>query len=308
MKKIALFLLAINLIIGLWLYTNLNQSKFAAEKKQQSVAGVDAILTLADIGIETSEQSAEMSTAIPGENVALVPLENTVVISPGGSVMIDKNDVPKDDRVDNRGLFDEDKDLRTNVENFKQSVGIKVKEVIGLVDDIIDDIELPVAPRGHVAAMPHCYTLGPFLLVDEAGKAAQRLQEQDVQVVSSQTERHQPGGYWVYIPSDGLRSARKQIAELQRRGIKDVSLSSQQGVRHWVSLGVYSTQERAQRRQVALANISFYTRVEQRVVKTSEHWVDIRLEPEQEQALIEGARLDSWPDMQKAFCREAGNL
>ncbi|MBL1432892.1 MAG: SPOR domain-containing protein [Gammaproteobacteria bacterium] len=289
MKKVSLFLLAVNLIIGLWLYTNLNRSTvFAGKKAQQDVTQAEVILTLDEMGVEASGKATAPLSEDPIE-VALAP--NVELQSP---LFVSEDDELEGENSE-PSASDSDQSLRQNVE-------AKVKQVVGFVGDVIDDIELPVTLKSH------CYTLGPFAESAQAELAAQRLQAQVIQVTTSLTERHEAGGYWVYIPSDGLRSARKQIAELKRRGINDVALSSESGVRHWVSLGVYTTKERASRRQVALSNIGFYTRTEPRVIKVPEHWIDITLRPEQELTLIDGVRQDSWPVLKKTFCREAGVL
>ncbi|MBL1294556.1 MAG: SPOR domain-containing protein [Thiotrichales bacterium] len=298
MKKISLFLLAANLIIGLWLYTNINQSKLSAEKNKHDVtAQAEVIITL-----EEMEQAIELPPATEPVVEVLAAVEN-VVPHRANSDKADQKVASVEEIESESSVFaDTAKDLKENAEIIQKNVQEKVERVVEYFGEVIDDIELPVTPT------PHCYTLGPF--PDDAGaeSAAKHLQGQNILVAKSKTERHEPGGFWVYIPSDGLSSARKQIAELKRRGIEDVGLSTEQGVRHWVSLGVYSTKERARRRQVALSNISFYTRVEQRARKVSEYWIDITLSPEQDLVLVERLKLDNWPEMKQSFCHETGNL
>lgn len=297
MKKISLLLLAANLIIGLWLYTNINQSRLSAEKNKQDGADqAEVIITL-----EEMEEVVAPSPTDSRDEV-LVAAKNTIAPKEI-SAKTDKEIASVEKTEPELSVFAETaNDIKDNAETIQKSVQEKVERVVGFFGEVIDDIELPVTPT------PHCYTLGPFTDELKVKSAAKRLQGQSILAVTSKTERREPGGFWVYIPSDGLSSARKQIAELKRRGIEDVALSTEQGVRHWVSLGVYSTKERARRRQVALSNIGFYTRVEERARKVSEHWIDITLNPEQDLALVEGVKLDNWPEMKDSFCREAGNL
>lgn len=302
MKKVSLFLLAVNLIIGLWLYTSLSQPKFTKEEKeQQKIAQTEQIITLDEMGVEVSAETIEAPSEEVVELASAQNITQVPEVTDSQDFAVDQEDRLADNS-EGSSVLSADQNLQQSVENLQENVETTVKETISFIGNVIDDIELPEAPT------PHCYTLGPFAESGAAESVAQSLQGQNVQVVTSLTERHEPGGYWVYIPSDGLRSARKQIAELKQRGIKDVGLSSQQGVRHWVSLGVYSTKVRAQRRQVALSNIGFYTRMEQRALKIPEHWIDITLSPEQELDLVDSVRLDSWPDLKETFCREAGNL
>ncbi len=295
MKNISLFLLTINLIVGLWLYTTVSQTESSVAEKQTHTANVDVILTLDEIAGEVDKQPSDLLSV---DSIDVVAATAPLPAASDAEDMVVVGEVAT--TSDAPSLPDMDKDPQQSLESLRQDIETRVKEVIGFVGDAVDDIAPP-------APTPHCYTLGPFSSVDEADRAAQRLQAQKVKTVSSQTEQHRPGGFWVYIPSDSLRSARKQIDELKKRGIKDVGLSTHQGVRHWVSLGLYSTQERALRRQRALSNIGFYTRMEQRTVKTPEYWVDITLSPEQASDLIDNARKDTWPELKQAFCRGTGN-
>ena len=297
MKNISLFLLALNLIVGLWLYTTVSQTESIVAEKQAHATNADVILTLDEVVGDTDNKPSDLPS-VDSIDVAAATAPLPAASDVGAEVMVVVGEVAT--TGDSPSLPDMDKDPQQNLESLHQNVETRVKEVIGFVGDAIGDIAPP-------APTPHCYTLGPFSTAEEADRAAQRLQEQNVNTVSSETERHRPGGYWVYIPSDSLRSARKQIDELKGRGIKDVGLSSHQGVRHWVSLGLYSTQERAQRRQRALSNIGFYTRMERRTVKTPEYWIDITLSPEQEPGSIDSAQEDTWPGLKQAFCRETGN-
>lgn len=281
MKNVGLFLLAANLIFSLWLYVNHGASPTVAAKKTDS-ENIDEIITLSEF----------RTVAAPK------PL-----LTPDSSVVRQAPDKKPVDTVIARDVVAPVENDSTNVagveENFQDRVETRVKDIIGFVGEVID---IPAAPE------PHCYILGPFAGAADADLAVTRLRRQNIQVSVSETESHKFGGYWVYIPSDSLRSARKQIAQLKELGIQDISLSTPGGVRHLVSLGVYSTRERAQRRQVALSNIGFYTRMEQRVIKSPEYWIDITLEPEQDTALIDSVSAEDWPSMQTAFCREAGNL
>lgn len=306
MKKVSLFLLAANLIIGLWLYTNINQSKLAAEKtKQDDAVQAEVIITLDEMEhvLETPPPAKlEVEPKTETETEVLAAIENTDRSS-GNNNRTEEFFISSEELDSaSSAILDTAQDLKESAETLQKSVQEKVESVVGFFGEVIDDIELPVDPTAS------CYTLGPFADNAETESAQKRLQEKGILVVKSKTERRDPGGFWVYIPSDGLSSARKQIAELKRRGIEDVALSSEPGVRHWVSLGIYSTKERARRRQLSLSNIGFYTRVEQRSRKVSEYWIDITLTPEQDLALVETVKLDNWPEMQQSFCREAGNL
>jgi len=267
MKKISLFLLAANLIVSLWLYTNFNQSQTTVAKEEPRANNAEVILTLGEVGVEPVQNLIELETN-----------DDTLSI-----------------------LFNAGRGLQKSVQNFQESVETRVNEMMGFVGAAIDNIEIPVAPTSQ------CYTLGPFLLAQNADSAAERLQEKNIQLVASETERPGLIGYQVTIPSDSLRSARKQIDELERRGVEDVGFSSESGVINSVSLGFYSSEERAWRRQTEISNIGFYTRIDKRVIRTPEYWIDITLTSEQDLGMINAVGSIDWPSLKQTFCREAGN-
>lgn len=280
MKKVVLFLLGANLIFLLWLYGDYKQ--MPADSLEESVenTAIEEMITLSELGVDVPT-AAQPEQAIVTNDSQEPPIATE-----------EESSIDTSDFVSAIGI---DAELKEKVES-------SVKDAVSFVADVIDEIELPQVPQ------PHCYTLGPFIAKADAELAIERLIEQDITVSLSHTERHESGGYWVFIPSDSLRSARKQIEQLEALGVSDVSLASVSGVQHRVSLGVYSTKERAQRRQVALGNIGFYTRMEERVLKNPEYWIDIKLEQEQESSLIQSVATETWPAFQAAFCRETGNL
>lgn len=280
MKKIVLLLLAANLIFLLWLYGDYKRMPADSLEESAENVAIEEMITLSELGVEVHGDT-ELEQSISEEKP----------VQPASAEVAESFTNPSD----LASVIGIDAELKEKVE-------ASVQDAVSFVAEVIDDIESPQE------AQPHCYTLGPFLVEDEAGSAVNRLQAQNIVVTLSNAERHESGGYWVFIPSDSLRSARKQIDQLKELGVSDVVLSTVAGVRHWVSLGVYSTKERAQRRQVALGNLGFYTRMEERVLKNPEYWIDIKLGPEQETSLIESVADESWPVVQEAFCRETGNL
>jgi hypothetical protein len=92
------------------------------------------------------------------------------------------------------------------------------------------------------------------LLVADAALAEAGLAELAQGARITQRRVEEPNGWWVYIPPLASRQAGAQrVAELKKRGIDDVALMPDDSkFRNAVSLGIFSTEEAAIRRQEAL--------------------------------------------------------
>lgn len=287
MKKLLLLLLAANIVLALWIYTTrAPQSAQTAELVDDSGA-IDSLILLSELGIPKAEPIIDSATATSSPPTPSMP-DNT-------APNVAKSEPPVDEAASPslaaRAV--------ESVGEAGQEVKARANEVIGLIGDVVSDIVPSNSPPAR-----HCYTVGPFSEQAEAKSAANKVAAAGMKAAVSETEARESGGYWVYIPSDSLRSARVQIERLQKRGVTDISLLSQSSVRHLVSLGVYSTEERARLRQRALSDIGYYTRMEQRSVKTAQFWVDIELSAEQEgQGALRAALADNGPPSQPVFCR-----
>lgn len=92
--------------------------------------------------------------------------------------------------------------------------------------------------------------------IDDAGIGPARVVAEDEQVFV---------GYWVYIPPhDSMDAARNTMAELGDRGLSDYGYVGGDEYEHAVSLGVFSSEERSQRRQAEVEAEGFETEVGER--------------------------------------------
>ena len=78
-------------------------------------------------------------------------------------------------------------------------------------------------------------------------------------------EERQPIGYWVFLAArNSADEARRDVDRLRDAGFFDVGLVTESGMTNAISLGVYTSEERAQRRRLAIEEIGFEPQVEPR--------------------------------------------
>ncbi|MCC5859512.1 MAG: SPOR domain-containing protein [Ectothiorhodospiraceae bacterium] len=81
-------------------------------------------------------------------------------------------------------------------------------------------------------------------------------------------------GHWVYLPPmDSGAAAEARLSELRELGITDVSLVRQEEQRHAISLGVFSSEERARERQEQLLREGVEAETGERLRRTERYRV-----------------------------------
>lgn len=107
-----------------------------------------------------------------------------------------------------------------------------------------------------------CYQSEPLVEEEEAAMLAESYGGQ-ARVVAAEERRSV--GYWVFLsPRSSFNAARRELARLRQAGVTDVGLVSESGMANAISLGVYNSEELAQRRHLALSDLGFQARMEQR--------------------------------------------
>lgn len=159
----------------------------------------------------------------------------------------------------------------------------------------------PVQDRAQLAEEPAeeniptmpltCATLGPFEERDVAQIALVRLDELGFAASVRESGGQIRSGFWVYLPPFPSRDAAETVRdELRAKGVHDlfivngsVSGSEQQNA---ISLGLFSTPERADQRAAEIGRLGFAPRVAERFRDATVYWVDFvqsrgkTLEPE----------------------------
>ncbi len=287
MFKVVLVLLAANVIFLLWSQGDFLSAGPTSGKPAEQIEGVAEIITLAELQVTVPE--TPVATSEPDPQITHDETDKDKLVDQvAEGVTAEVNDSPS--FIDTVVSAAAESDIP---EKLAESVGEAVSFAADVVEDLADTNE----------AEPLCFALGPFSNKELVELANQQLVRHRIQVSMKNSERYESKGFWVFIPSDSLSSAQSQIEDLKALGISDVALVTSSGVRHSVSLGVYSTRERALSRQAVLEDIGFYTRVQERSLKIPQYWIDIRLAPEQDIALLNSIVRSDWPELKDSFCR-----
>lgn len=127
--------------------------------------------------------------------------------------------------------------------------------------------ELPAAK----IRKPACFTIGPFLNLEEMKSARAMLRKQDYSPRVRTGQMEELTDYWIYIPSMPASRARAIVADLDRQGMKDYYVSK----KHVISLGVFTDQDKAAARQQLISSMGYDTRLYQRYITRQNYWLNI---------------------------------
>ncbi|HEX7048423.1 MAG TPA: SPOR domain-containing protein [Gammaproteobacteria bacterium] len=158
-------------------------------------------------------------------------------------------------------------------------------------DDPAQELAEESVPSAPLITSLACATLGPFEERDVAQIALVRLDELGFPSSMRESGGQIRSGFWVYLPPFPSRDAAETVRdELRAKGVNDlfivngsVSGSEQQNA---ISLGLFSTPERADQRAAEIGRLGFAPRVAERFRDATVYWVDFvqapgeTLEPE----------------------------
>jgi hypothetical protein len=131
------------------------------------------------------------------------------------------------------------------------------------------------AQATHVASMaeqqPVCETIGPLEAEADASAIRVLLTSQGFRSqVRTETVRD-ASGYWVFMPAMPAADARRIVAELDARGFTDYYV----GKRNYISLGIFSRKEKAQRHLDHLRASGFEAKLDERYRTRKAYWLDV---------------------------------
>lgn len=145
-----------------------------------------------------------------------------------------------------------------------------------------DDAEDPDAVVGQAAeAMPpadfRCVALGPFQQRDGAEVARQRLEDQGYSARIREAGGQIRSGFWVYLPPLDSRAAAKEMeARLREKGVQDMFIVTGPENRNAISLGLFSTPDRADQRAAEIGRLGFSPQIGERFRDATVYWLDYR--------------------------------
>lgn len=144
----------------------------------------------------------------------------------------------------------------------------------------------PSAPVAHESAIATgratpraCYSIGPFLIVNDVSNIAKIFEEVDGIATQQRaaSERNRPD-YWVFIPPlESLQAARSVVRDLQQRQIRDVLIISEGVKANAISAGVYNTEAQAQTRRDSIRALGYQAEIDPLYRTQPQYWLDIEL-------------------------------
>ena len=122
-----------------------------------------------------------------------------------------------------------------------------------------------------------CYTLGPVSGSRSAGAVSSMLEKAGVTADTRETENRIPNGFWVHLPVvNNANTAQRLLQEIQDRNISDVSTVPRDEGGYVVSLGVFSEEFRAKRRQSQFVRMGYAPVIEVRYKTRTLTWFDVK--------------------------------
>lgn len=122
-----------------------------------------------------------------------------------------------------------------------------------------------------------CSSVGPFTARSPAEALAARLGREPGLGVRLREEAGQlRSGFWVYIPPFPTRAAADAAAvEMRAKGAGDLFIVTAAEQRHAISLGLFSTPDRADQRAAEVGKLGYRPRVAERFRDAAVFWLDL---------------------------------
>ncbi len=117
-----------------------------------------------------------------------------------------------------------------------------------------------------------CWSVGPLRAKDDIDSIAEQLTRHGYRSELRGDKVREPAGYWVYMPAMPARDARRIVADLDQRGMKDYYI----GRKNHISLGIFSSKAKARRRQQKVKALGYDAVLDQRYRNRAVFWLDIQ--------------------------------
>ena len=122
-----------------------------------------------------------------------------------------------------------------------------------------------------------CYVLGPFTSSTEIQGVITRAATTSAVVERRWSSPQQKPGYWVHIPPTATGGeARNTMQRLESAGISDMQLITSGEMKHAISLGIFSTLERAQKRQMEVEKQGIDAAINEVRIRKRQYWLALR--------------------------------
>ncbi len=130
----------------------------------------------------------------------------------------------------------------------------------------------PTVPEAVAAPAENiCQTLGPFLKKHDVTAVFALLARNGYEVNVRDSDTRVPNGYWVYLPAMQASQARRIVADLDAHGMTDYYIGKQ----NYISLGIFSDKDKAERRLQEVQRLGYKPKVDQRYRTRDVYWLDV---------------------------------
>lgn len=148
-------------------------------------------------------------------------------------------------------------------------------------------------PRGAAAAAPAtvagtgteavpgggllCVAVGPFDDRVQADGVAEKLRGAGIVLEVREESGQLRTGYWVHLPPfPSVEAAEKAAADLRQRGAGELFVVTASEQLHAISLGLFSTPERADQRAAEVGELGYRPRIAERFREGAVFWLEYR--------------------------------
>jgi hypothetical protein len=134
-------------------------------------------------------------------------------------------------------------------------------------------LQIPSLPQ-----VPRCTSIGPFNDIAHAARAAGLLTQRGFKLEQRAEEGETIEGYWVFV--GGLTSdedVNDVVARLEKNGFTDAHVMKNFSTNRRISVGMFSTRERADKRAAAVKAMGLSPEVGERKFPGTIYWVDVAL-------------------------------
>jgi hypothetical protein len=123
-----------------------------------------------------------------------------------------------------------------------------------------------------------CTSLGPFSEIVSAARAAGLLTQRGFHLQQRAEEGETIEGYWVFV--GGMQSdeeVAQVVGRLEKSGFNDAHIMRNYSTNRRVSVGMFSTRERAEKRAAAVRDMGLQPEIGERRFPGTVYWVDVTL-------------------------------
>jgi len=128
-------------------------------------------------------------------------------------------------------------------------------------------------------AAQSCTSVGPFNDIVSAARAAGLLTQRGFHLQQRAEEGETIEGYWVFV--GGMRSDEEValvVGRLGKGGFTDAHIMKDYSTNRRVSVGMFSTRDRAEKRAAAVRNMGLQPEIGERRFPGTVYWVDVALQ------------------------------